>query len=225
MSWLFFAIAAPALFAITNFIDKFIIEKHVEDIVALTIVSGAISFLFGLIILTLAHFPFLGWGVIILVLVSGALGELALLPYFKAMKLDDASRILPLFQVIPFLILILAYIFLGEQLSGGQLFGFCFILIGGFLLSLKKLDMKVFSLRPSFWYMMLSSLLYAAGAVIFKFVVTPGNFWDIIAYEILGGGLVILALAFYNPYRVRAMKVARAATRKLWGAFVANESV
>jgi uncharacterized membrane protein len=225
MPWLFFAIAAPALFAVTNFIDKFIIEKHVEDIVALAIVSGGISFIFGFIILAIMHFPFLGWEVVLLILLSGALGELALLPYFKAMKLDDASRVLPLFQIIPFLILLLAYLFLGETLTGGQLFGFCFILLGGFLLSLKKLDLKVFSLRPSFWYMILSSSLYAAGAVIFKFVVTPGNFWNIIAYEILGGGLVILALALYNPYRVRAIKVARRATGSLWGAFVANESV
>ncbi len=43
MSWLFFAIAAPALYATTNFIDKFLIEKHVEDIVALAIKTALSS--------------------------------------------------------------------------------------------------------------------------------------------------------------------------------------
>ena len=144
MSWLFFAIAART-YAITNFIDKFI-NKHVEDIMALAIVSGGISFIFGFIILAILHFPFLGWDVVLLILLTN--WALALLPYFKAMKLDDASRVLPLFQIIPFLIPRPRLFVFGRNAHWRTTVRILFILIGGFLLSLKKFDLKVFSLRP-----------------------------------------------------------------------------
>ncbi len=224
-SWLFFAIAAPALYGATNFIDKFLIEKHVSDPVVLTVLGGGISFIFGLIFLALHNFPLLDPFQMTLIVISGALIEFALLPYYEALSLDDTSRIVPLFQFIPIIVLVLSYLFLGERLTSLQVLGFFFVFIGGFFLSLKELNWKIFELRKSFWYMMLACLTYAVASVILKFVITPLNFWGTIAYELIAGELVVVFMLSIRGYRSRIFDQLRNFKTGLWGIISGNEVV
>lgn len=216
MPWLFFAIAAPALYGISNFIDKFLVEKRISDPLVLNVLGGGSSFIFGLIILIVRGFPLLGPFQMVLIIISGALVEFALLPYYKALALDDTSRVVPLFQAIPIIVLVLSYVFLGESLSSLQFIGFFAILIGGFILSLEKLNLRVFELRKSFWYMILADFIFAVAFIILKFVITPVNFWTSIAYELIAGEAVVIIILSFRNYRSRVFEQLRKLNISSW---------
>ncbi len=189
MSWMFYAIAAPALYAASNFFDKFLIEKRVRDPMILAILGGFLTCLTGISILVFRGFPGIPSDQLVYMLVAGFLFELALVPWYKALALDDTSRVAPLFQAIPVLVLVMSYLFLGERLLGEQLFGFTFILVGGYLLSVKELGRGIFKMRRALWWALLSSLLFAIPLVLFKAVSLDRGFWDTLGYEFLGAGI------------------------------------
>lgn len=196
MVWVLFTISSAALYAGSNFFDKFLIEKRVRDPMILAILGGFLTCLVGLVVLIFRAFPPITSEQLIYVLVAGALFELALVPWYRAISLDDVSRVAPIFQSIPVLVLIMSYLFLGERLLEKQLFGFIFILIGGYLLAAEELSLKTFKIRKAFWWALLSSLLFAVPLILFKRVSLDQGFWDSLAYEFLGAGIggVILFL-------------------------------
>jgi len=223
MSWLIFAIFATALYGASNFIDKFLIEKRVKDPILLTIFGGIIVFIAGALIFLIAGFQKFTLLQIFALLVSGVLSEIALIPYYKALSSEDASRIVSFFQIIPVFVLVLSYIFLGETLVLKQYLGFFFILVGGFILSIKKVGLKTLNLRKSLPYVMLASLIWAVSFVIFKFVAIKTNFWNTIGYEFfgvsIGAGILFL---FYRKRFLSEFKIVRLNT---WGIITINETV
>src|SRR5258708_26442855 len=176
MSWLFFATATYVFYTVTNFIEKFLIDKKIQYPSTVTIISGFLSFVVGIAIFAMQGFQLLPVLQIVLLFISGILLTFYLIPYFHALSIDDASRVVPLFQFFPVFVLIISYLFLHERLSVQQMSGFLFVTIGGLLLGLEHINVKVFRLRKSFWYMMLASFFYALTGIIFKYVVTT-HFW------------------------------------------------
>ncbi len=223
MSWLPFAIAAPLLYGITNFFDKYLIEKRVRDPMLLTIFGGFVALLFGIIFWVSQLFPGVPLSAGLILVTSGCVFQWALIPYYKALQHDDTSRITPLFQVIPVLALVLAVIFLHERLHGTQVLGFAIVLIGGIALSLERLDRGVLRLRKSFWLMMLSSLMYTVPFVFFKSVDQP--FWIALAYEFFGLGLGSAILMLLPNTRKRALATLPEIPGQTWWPIVANEVI
>lgn len=223
MSWFFFAIAAPALYAVSNFVDKFIIEKHIKNFVVLTILGGFISLPFALIILTLRHFPTYGLGQTILIILAGISMELALLPYFKAISLDDISRVVPVFQLIPVFVLIMSFLLLGERLTLFQFIGFWFVITGAYLVSLNKFGKGIFNLRKSFGWIILASVLWAIPTVIFKFVSVEQGFWDTMAYEFLGATVGAFILFLIPSFRRGFFEEVKTVKNFVWSILVSNE--
>jgi uncharacterized membrane protein len=221
MTWIFFAIAAPALYSASSFVDKFLIEKRVKNPILLTVLGGIITFL-----ATAAVFLFHGTGSlsisqISILLVAGMAAELALIPYYRALSFDDTSRVLPLFQIIPIFVAILSYVLLGETLTSFGIIAFLLIMSGGFMLSLKKISSATFRLRRSFWWAMAASALYAFPSVLFKLVVVHADFWTTLAYECLGGaiGAFILFLIFFKKSEQEAITL----SGNTWIIIVGNE--
>ena len=225
MSWIIYAIAAPAIFSITNFIDKFLVEKKIRDSSVIAIFSGFMAMLFGLVILLFRRFQLFDVRQLSLIVFAGVLAELGIVPYYRAMSTDEASRVVPLFQVIPIFVLLLSYVFLGETMTILQIVGFCFILFGGFIISAKKIEKRIFAPRASFWNMMLSSFLFAASVVIFRFVVLVQNFWDTLGWESVGFGVGALILLLWPSYRRRFIMEFQRIQSKVWGMLVLNEGV
>jgi uncharacterized membrane protein len=200
MSWLIFAIIPYALYSITVFTDKFLIEKRIKHPITVIVLGGGFSLLLGLLLFAWRGFVLLPPLQSLLLLGSGICLTLYLIPYFKALALDDASRIGPFFQFYPVFVLILASIFLHERLTALQAFGFFFVIIGGFILGAEKLTKRFFTLRPSFWYMVLSSFIYSLTGLLFKYV-TVSDFWLNASYEAMGIGIGALLLLFFPVYK------------------------
>lgn len=221
--WIYFALAAPALYGVTNFFDKFLIEKRIRDPLLITIFGGLVSLFLGAIILAFKSFQFIEVRQCILLLVSGILLILYLIPYFKALLVEDTSQVVPLLQFIPVFVLILSHVFLGETLTIKQILGSALIIGSGFFLGTDKIHKGIFTPRKTFWYMMLASLLYAITSVLFKLVVNAQDFWLTYAYENIGIGVGAFILLLWSPYRIAFKREIKKLKMDVWGLLSINQ--
>lgn len=210
---LFFSVIPYALYSVTNYIEKFLIEKEIPEASTLTIISGSFSIFIALGIFILKGLPLISLPQTFLLLFIGTLLTFYYIPYFKALSLDDTSRVVPLFQFFPIFVLIMSSLFLHEVLTEKQFFGFFIVLIGGFLLGTEKLSVRIFTLRKSFWLMILSSFLYALTGILFKFV-TISDFWVSMTYQTFGMALGAL-LFLYPPYQKMLFRDLKKIRRRL----------
>lgn len=180
MSWLAVALVPPAIFAVSNYLDKYLLSTYFKDQG-----NGALIIFSSLIgLVALPFILFFEGGVLALsastaalTAFAGALYVVALLPYFSALREDDASMVVPLWQLIPVFGYLLGYAILGESLSPWQIAAGVLVLAGSFLLSL-DLQATKFSVkwRPLL-LMALSSVLMALNSVAFKFFALDASYW------------------------------------------------
>ncbi len=102
----------------------------------------------------------------------------------------------------------LSFLFLGEVLTLNHYLAFVLILLGGFLISLKKAK-GIFKLRTAFWWMVLSSLVYAIQVVILKSLYAFYPFWDLTVYlgfgEFLPTPILLLLISDFRGRFVRSL--------------------
>ena len=202
MDWIYFAVFAYLVVSFTNLVDKLLVDKYITDASIIILFSGTTAFVTGIIIYFFRGFPIFSVRETLFIFTAGVLLAWYLIPYFLALRLDEASRVVPLFQAIPVLSLLLSYVFLHESITYKQGIGTIFIIVSAFLLSVSK-KRRMFAVRKTFWYMMLSSALFALALVLFKFVVSINNVWDSIAYENIGIGIGTLLVSLLPGYSKR----------------------
>ena len=198
MDWVIFSLLSRALWAADNIVDKLLRAKYLPDSLVLTLVAGISGLLLSLVIIIFNGLEWIGFGPVALVLFAGALQIFAAFAFYQAISKEEISRVIPLFQFSPPLVLILSFLFLGEVLTLNHYLAFVLILLSGFLISLKK-TRGLFKLRNAFWWMVLSSLIWAIQAVILKSLYVAHPFWDLTVYlgigEFLPTPLLLLLIA------------------------------
>ena len=180
MSWLVFALCGPILWAISTHLDKYLVERYFKDTDVMVLL--VFTALMGLVLM-----PIIAWfepGVfrrdalsIGLMALSGLLYMGGITFYLRALQGHEASMVAPFFQSSPLFGAALAYLVLGETLTGRQLLGGALIISGvlsvsigrgpkrerfrwklaalmlcaGFILSLSTLIFKAFAVKDEFW--------------------------------------------------------------------------
>lgn len=206
MSWFFLALIAPLLWAITNHIDKHLLEKYFEEsgVGTLMIFSSII----GLVMLPILFF--VNPGVLdiplkdILILTFNSLLAVGVLwLYFEALKDEEASIVVVFYQLIPVFAYIFGFIILDEVLTQLQLIAMGIIILGTLIISVEIDKENNFRLRKKTVYLMtLAAALDALESVIFKFVAVSENVWNSLFWSNLGLGIIgILLFSFVATYR------------------------
>ncbi len=197
MSWIFYALLAPALWAAVNHIDKYIISKYFTHLPAtllvlftsLTAGLGAVLLFFFVPVLDITLSQAL-W-----IILGGMIFVASYIPYVYALQEDEASLVAPLFQMIFVFSFILGFLFLGEKLTLAQFVASLFIVVGAIVLSL-DLDSTFRKLRSrTFYLMVLASFLLALTMMIFKVVALESSFWVTTFWEYVGAflfGIILL---------------------------------
>ena len=144
---IFFAILSPALYSGVNYVDKFLLEKFEIDSSVISVFSGAFAILASLIIMLFTGLTVSNPITIAVIIASGFYTQIYLVPYFKALSLDDASRVVPLSQIVPVMVLVLSYFILGESLNNRQYIGSILIVAACFLLAMDKPSLNIFVLE------------------------------------------------------------------------------
>src|SRR3989338_5886220 len=150
MSWFFLALIGPFLYAMTNHIDKVLLEKYFKEggVGTLILVSSLVS-VFAL--------PFIFWadptvlsvsgtGIFVLAVV-GVLDILVLWFYLLALKDEEPSIAIVFYQLVPVFGLILGYFILGEVLTQAQLIAMAIIILGTTIISFEVDVENKFKLR------------------------------------------------------------------------------
>ncbi len=199
MSWVLFAILSAALYAVTNFIDKYILESEVRDYRSLSMYSGLVSFVFGCLYWVFVGFPLLPARDTVLIILTGVLTIWGLALYFRALSSEATSTVIILFQLTPVMTLLLSAIILGEKISIAQAFGFFLIMIAGIGVALKREHLHTY-VSTALLFVLLADVLWASSAILFKLVASSAVFTQLIPYESWGIALgsMILYLQFLS---------------------------
>ena len=201
MNWIFFTLVSRGLWAADNIVDKLLIGKYLKDSVVLTLIAGIAPLFLSIAIIIFNGLGLVGLKQALLAIFAGTIQILAVFAFYQAIEKEEISRVIPLFQLTPPFVLIFSFLFLGEVLIINYYFAFVLILVGGFLISLQRIE-GVFKLRNAFWWIALSSLIYAVQIVILKSLYVAHPFWDITVYVGFGEFLpTIILLLLISDYR------------------------
>lgn len=196
MTWIIPALIAPFTVTIVNFIDKYVVEKEVKDYRGMPIFVGITGLVVGTAFWFFTGQPILAVRDMLLLLTSGILTVWSSVLYFKAMSLEEASKVIILFQSLPIFILLLSFIFLGERLTYTQLLGFVVILAS--VIGASDTKLKGFQVSPAFWLILGVNVMWAVAAILIKFTVNQNSFYDILSFESWGIGLGAVVLFIFS---------------------------
>lgn len=199
----FLGICAAFLWSIVNLIDKYMVERFSKEtgVGALIVLSSLfpatllpIAFLIEKGVVSLPFFE------ILILLLAGSLTVVWISLYLLALEDDDASTVMPLFQLTPIAALVTAYLILGELPNAKELLAGGVILIGSLILGFEfasgKFKMKLLL------YIGGASIAIALMNTLFKFVAEDTSFWTSIFWYALGITITGIGLfTLHTSYR------------------------
>lgn len=206
MSWFFFSLVGPFLYALTNHIDKVLLEKYLTEkgVGTLILFSALLS------VLAIPFILLIDSGVMeverssigYLAIVS-ALNLLVLWAYLMALKEDEATIIIVFYQLVPVFGGLMGYFLLNEVLSRDQLTAMAVVMLGTSIVSIKFEGRHKLRFRArTVFFMVLASFCWGLETTIFKGVALEENvwrsvFWEHVSMVVLG----ILIFALIPGYR------------------------
>ncbi len=228
MYWFAIAIIPPILWSISNHIDKYLYERYYRKSLpgSLMLLTAAISFFIALGVGLFRHSVFaLPTRSILVLLVAGVLNFAYIFPYIYALLQDEASRVVPLFQMAPVFSYLLAWLFLHEHLTSVQLVAGVIITLAAIAINL-DLDNRFRLKKTVFWLMMLAAVGFAAEGFLFKYGATNYGFWDGVFYQYSGMALAGLVVAIISKrFRDNFMMVFRANVHSILTISLLNEAI
>jgi uncharacterized membrane protein len=228
MRWLIFALLGPLSWAVSTHIDKYLVDKYFRDsdtavLIVFTAIVGVLALPFiwlfepGVVAL-----PFAAMAVMT---VSGILYMGAILFYLRALQSEEASGVAPFFQLATIFTLLLAYLFLGEDLGLTQLSGIALIVAGALTLSIHGRDFKQhFKLRLVF-LMVAATFILALSAVLFKYFAIEESFWGTTFWTFVGEGIFGAAILLMPAYCEQFVQLFRKSPGAVVGINAANELI
>jgi len=203
--WVIFSILAALCWAIVNIVDKYILTKWVRQPIILVIILAIIGLIASIIVYFIYGFSYLSYFNIILAFIAGIFYILMAIFYFRAVKIEEVSRVIPLFFLSPLFILIFAGIFLGEVFILSQYLGIILLMVGAILISSKGLSR--ISLGKAFWWMMLSVIAISINALLTKYLLNFADYWTIFAWTRIGAAIGIIPITYiYLPELINTVK-------------------
>lgn len=200
MEWFIFALLAPALFGISNIIDKFVLSKYIKNPFSYPVLLGCIYFFFALLIHTFTPVSFF-FPYSIFAMLIGIVSISLLLFYAKSMIVDEASRVIIFSNLRPLFVVLLAIVFLNEVLTLVKYIGIFLLVSGTILISYRKLKLKKLSVRPTLKFLLPLPLLMAISDVIEKYLLNYINYWSL--YFWASVGTFIFGLTFLSRQSIR----------------------
>jgi len=230
MTWFLIALIGPFLYAVTNYIDKVLLEKYFKEggVGTLLICSALLSGLALPILFLIDPTPFQVSPLNILVLATvGILNVLVLFFYLKALEDEEVSITIVFYQLVPVFAYGLGYLILGETLTTLQILAMAIVIFGTSIVAFEIDTESGFKLRTkTIFFMLAASFCWALGSVIFKAValeeqVVRSLFWEHLMLTIIGIGL----FAFVRSYRGHFIAAVRHNSVAILSLNVLNESL
>lgn len=230
MSWFFIALIGPLFYALTNHIDKILLEKYFKE-------SGVGTLILFSSLLSIIAIPFLflidpdilavdTMSIFVLAIV-GVLNVMVLWFYLLALKDEEASVAIVFYQLVPVFGYGLGYVILGEVLSTIQLAAMAIIILGTSIISFEIDAENNFKLRrQTIFFMTGAATFWALESVIFKAVALEVNVWRSLFWEhvvlVIVGVVIFLCI---RSYRENFLSALRQNSKGILSLNVLNESL
>lgn len=217
MSPILIAMLAPALWAVGNHIDKYLVDRRMQNagvgaaLVFSALVGVPMAFVFwllqpGVTAIQPIHASLLTF--------NGALYVVSLWPYLQALQRDDASVVVPLFQLTVVFSYGLGMVFLDEQLTLLEAGASALIIAGSLVLTVHwRAGMRL--KQDVLLLMVAAAFMNALNWFLFKFVAIQenflvGSFWEYAGFSIAAAGLLLIPAC-----RVEFLRVLRANSQRV----------
>ncbi len=230
MPWFILALVGPFLYAMTNHIDKVLLERYFKEggVGTLIIFSALLSALALPFLFLVDPTVFQVSGLHILALAGvGLLNALVLWCYLAALANEEASITVVFYQLVPVFAAILGYFILGETLSAREVIAMAIIIAGTAVVSF-ELDVESrFKLRAkTIVLMLMAAFFWGLESVIFKAVALEENvvrslFWEHLMLTAIG----VCIFLFIRRYRTHFIIALRENSKGILLLNVANESL
>ncbi|MFZ2150020.1 MAG: DMT family transporter [Minisyncoccia bacterium] len=209
-NWFLIALIAPLLWSIVNHLDKYLLSKYLKSrgVGALFIFSALSSVLVLPFLVYFYHSTLFDISSLDLwtLLFVGFLSAGALYFYLEGMNEEEASIVVPLFQLVPVFGYFLSYFILGESLNTSQLFASLLIMFGIIALTIEIDADNNVSLKTKVLVLItISSFLFALHDTLFKKVALVESFWIAVFWQyvslcIVGVFIFIFVKKFRNDF-------------------------
>ncbi len=194
LPWWVFAFAS-AIFAtfFTIFRKKGTLKENALEFELTRTIFNA---LFGLLLLPFLTFKYTLTSILIIYFTS-ILASIGILLASKSLRHSEISQVIPLHNITPGFLAVLAFLFLGETLTRNQIIGLIFLIIGAYVLETEHHNpLKSFlkHLRSRYVdYAIISAFIFSVTALLDKYVInlytTPFDFlfliWIFIAINFM----------------------------------------
>ncbi len=214
MNWVFLSLLAPLFWALSNFVDKYILGRYTKGIFDFIFFSTITSWIFFVLIFMFVGLPVLN----IYSLIPIATGIILIYSYGfygKALEQSDTSSLVILFKLVPVITVILAFIFLGQTLSSNELVGFIIVLVGATAISFERIG-KIFI--KGFGMILIAIIMWSVMTLFIDYGLTKMSFWHYFMLDNLGSALAGLLLFIIPSIRRQVIRgITTASTGKyIW---------
>ena len=207
MEWMVFAAASAFTFALVSVLDKTLISDHIGSGKIFVAAVGVAQILLGLATLPLVTYSGFDTSTIIVALLSGVFSGAYLIGMFIIMESQDVSRVVPVVSTYPIFVALLAFLFLGEQVS---LFAWIFVIVtvaGAAMVSLapKSVNSTEGVSISALLFLLLASMSFGLSQFLSKTIAEEMTMWTQFSLRALGGGVTCISL-FILPDVRRGLK-------------------
>jgi drug/metabolite transporter (DMT)-like permease len=223
-----FAFSGPVLWAISVHLDKYLVDRFFKE--SNVVVLLLFTALVGVLLLPFIWFfePSVtapGVPSIALIVLAGILYMTGIWLYLLSLQGEEASVVAPYFQAGPLFGYVLAYLVLGETLSGRQMTGGVLILIGAMIVSIRfNQGIRIFNARLAA-LMLACGFVMAVSSLIFKVFALAVEFWTTTFWMFVGEAMFGCALLMIPTYRRQFVTMLRVNTLALVSVNGANELI
>jgi len=189
-SWILFSVLAASIWAVVNIIDKYLIEKHVRKPLVILLIFGILSLFVSAFIFFYHGFDELSFYNMLMAFVGGSLYVLGAFFYFKAVQIEEISRIVPLFFLSPLFLLFPAVFLLGETLTLHKYLGIFLLVLGAVLITTK--NPNNIGKKKAVKLMVLATLCFSSYTFVTKYLLGFADYWTVFSYLKIGSFISLI---------------------------------
>ncbi len=204
--WLIFTLASAILFSITNIIEKHVISDELKDSKLSISIYGISYFVIGLVMLIIAKTDIILNASFAIAISAGISMGLARWLYYKSLKREEVSRVIPLYLITPLFVLILGIIFLNETFTLQKYLGIFLLILGAMSISI-RIDKGKKRITPIIYLILFSTFLFAVRDVLSRHISQKLEFIALFFGLSMGVILVSLVLlVIHHPAMIHKKK-------------------
>lgn len=189
---------SPALHGAANILDSALISRRFKSIPAVVFYALGVTVVWLPLVWLIRPPQLPALALVPFIALVALLDALYQYPYYRALSLDDTSTVSSLFALGKILVPLLAFLMVGEVLTGLQYVGFGMIIFGAAALTFRWDTLRF---NRALFYMIAAAIIVALEAVLYKHIFTFVDWSTGFTWSVIFGCVFALAMLFSTRWR------------------------